>query len=250
MSIETQALYPTEESRKYEVVLRHIENGILDGTYRSGSFLPPERDLALALNVGRSAVREALRVLHTQGFIESSTGRGGGTRVIYSQGDAMARIFRLHLAISGKGMTDLIETRVALERVSSKMAARFASRSSIASIADVVAAMREADNAEAFNPLDTLFHVLVARAGNNDLVADLTVAIREAVRRPILASSLRMEDWLTFRAKLYGEHARILEAITNGDDMLSADLMEKHIRDAYQALMAVGMADDFATGEL
>jgi DNA-binding FadR family transcriptional regulator len=143
-------------------------------------------------------------------------------------------------------MSDLIETRVALERVSAASAARFASRSTLASLAAVLAEMDEAATVEIFNPLDTLFHVLVARAGHNDLVADLTVAIREAVRRPILTSSLRMDDWPTFRLSLVHEHTGILDAITSGSPGRAADLMEEHIRAAYQALNDVGMEDDFA----
>ncbi|MDR1833556.1 MAG: FCD domain-containing protein [Propionibacteriaceae bacterium] len=229
------------ENRKYEVVLRHIENGILDGSYRSGSLLPPERDLAAALNVGRSAVREALRVLQTQGLIESSAGRGGGTRVVSAQGDALARIFRLHLAVAGKGLTDLIETRVALERVSAAAAAQSASPATIANLQAVLDEMRQADHVEAFNPLDTLFHVLVARAGRNDLVADLTVAIREAVRRPILVSSQNMDDWHTFKLRLCREHEAILEAIAASNPTAAADRMESHIRGAHVDLTAVGM---------
>ena len=42
------------ELRAYQVVLAHIEGGILNGTYRKGDLLPPERGLAAQLNVGRS----------------------------------------------------------------------------------------------------------------------------------------------------------------------------------------------------
>jgi DNA-binding FadR family transcriptional regulator len=237
----------TEDSRKYELVLRHIENGILDGAYHAGDYLPPERDLATSLNVGRSAVREAIRVLQTQGLIESSIGRGGGTRVVSAQGNALARILRLHLSVAGNSMTDLIETRVALERVSAAAAARNASRATVANLADVVTAMREAPVVEVFNPLDTLFHVLVARAGQNNLVADLTVAIRDAVRHPILESSQRMGDWPSFKLQLCQEHAAILDAITDGDPPLAADLMEQHIRTAFTALIATGPTANPAT---
>ncbi len=223
--------------RTYEVVLHHIEAGILDGTYRKGDHLPPERELATQLNVGRSAVREAMRVLETQGLITTSTGRGGGTRLMPTQGDALARIFRLHLAIAGTGMSDLIETRVALERASASTAARRASVHTLGALTALIAEMGKVATVDAFSELDTTFHVLIARAGRNDLVADLTVAIRESVREPIRAASLEMHDWETFRARLVADHARILAAILAGDADGAAEVMEAHIRAAYAVLI-------------
>lgn len=220
----------------YQVVLRHIEAGILSGTHRAGDQLPPERELATNLGVGRSAVREAMRVLQTQGLITSSTGPGRGTRIAPAQGSALARIFQLHFALSDTGSGDLTETRVALERSSAALAARRATQKSLRRLAAVVEAMDAADTVEAFNELDTEFHVLIARAGQNQLIADLTVAIRQAVREAIRDASNSIDDWPAFRLELLSEHRAILEAITGGDPVTAASLMETHIRDAYVTL--------------
>lgn len=226
------------ELRAYQVVLAHIEGGILNGTYRKGDLLPPERDLAAQLNVGRSAVREAIRVLHTQGLITASTGRGGGTRLVPAQGDALARIFRLHLAIAGAGITDLIETRVALERSSAAIAARGVDLQTLRDLTASATAMREVNSIEEFNALDTAFHVQLARAVRNDLVADLTVAIREAVRVPIRTATELLEDWPAFRTSLITEHEQVLESIAAGDAGEAAARMEAHIRHANKQLAA------------
>lgn len=235
----TDAIEATEDREglhAYEVVLRHIEAGILEGRYHDGDQLPPERDLASQLGVGRSAVREAMRVLQTQGLITSSTGPGRGTRVTSAQGDALARIFRLHLALAGSGINELTETRVALERSSASMAAHRAQPGSLRRLKATLAAMRDALTIEAFNELDTEFHVLIARAGQNRLVADLTVAIRQAVREPIRAASHTLDDWPVFRRELLAEHERILEAIIARDPEQAANLMDVHIRRAYAVL--------------
>lgn len=225
-----------EGLKAYEVVLRHVEAGILDGTFRRGDQLPPERDLAAQLNVGRSAVREAMRVLQTQGLISSSAGPGRGTRVTPAQGDALARIFRLHLAVSGSGLTDLTETRVALERSSASLAAHRATPVALRRLQALADSMRAATTIDAFNDLDTDFHVQIARTGQNGLVADLTVAIREAVREPIRTASMRMADWFAFRLDLQRDHERILEAISRGESERAATLMEAHIRSAWAVL--------------
>lgn len=226
--------------RAYEVVLRYIEAGILEGRYHPGEVLPPERDLAALLNVGRPAVREAMRVLSAQGLIEASAGRGGGTRLISSQGDALARIFRLHLAMAGQGMSDLTETRVALECVSAVAAARNVTDAQLVEIDDVLEQMKLTDWVEAFNALDTEFHVLIARAGSNSLVADLTVAIREALKEPIRQASVEMPDWQAFRLKLIAEHQGIRDAIAAHDSEEAVKRTESHIRGAYSSLIGMG----------
>lgn len=223
----------------YQVVLAHIEAGILSDALHPGDQLPPERDLAVQLGVGRSAVREAMRVLQTQGLITSSTGPGRGTRIAPARGNALARIFQLHLALTETGTSDLTETRVALERSSAAVAAKQASPKSLRRLRAVMDAMGAADTVDEFNDLDTEFHVLIARAGQNQLIADLTVAIRQAVREPIRAASLAMDDWPTYRLDLLAEHQQVLDAIVEGDPDLAATRMEQHIRGAY-AVLGIG----------
>ncbi|HEY3409604.1 MAG TPA: FadR/GntR family transcriptional regulator [Propionicimonas sp.] len=220
----------------YQIVLRHIETSILTGTFHPGDQLPPERDLAAQLGVGRSAVREAMRVLQTQGLITSRTGPGRGTRIAPAQGSALARIFQLHFALSDTGSGDLTETRVALERSSAALAAQRGTPESLRRLTDIVAGMARAEGIDDFNELDTEFHVLVARAGQNQLIADLTVAVRQAVRDAIRNASDALPDWPHFRVELLREHREILDAISAGDATAAASLMEAHIRGAYAVL--------------
>jgi DNA-binding GntR family transcriptional regulator len=58
-----------------------------------GSRLPPERDMALMLEVGRSTVREALRRLEALEFLEIRRGRSGGAYVReWRHGELLAAI--------------------------------------------------------------------------------------------------------------------------------------------------------------
>ena len=232
-------MVPTPESASphaYEVVLKHIEAGILSGTHRPGDQLPTERDLATGLGVSRSAVREAMRVLQTQGLITSRTGPGRGTRISPARGDALARIFQLHLSLSDAATADLTETRIALERSSAALAAQRAPPRSLRKLRAVVTAMDEAESVEDFNDLDTDFHVQIARAGQSDLTADLTVALRQAVQEMIRAASSALPDWSVHRAELLREHQAILAAIEAGEAATAASLIEQHIRRAYKDL--------------
>ena len=220
----------------HQVVLAHVEKQLLTGQLHKGDQLPPERELALTLGVSRSAVREAIRVLQAQGLVASRPGPGRGTRLSDFQGEALGRLFSLHLALASTSISDLTETRIALERATASLAARNAKPARLRAVERRLLAMESTLDLDAFNELDTEFHVEIARAGNNPLIANLTAAIRQALRDPIRAASLAMGDWLDFRADLVTQHRQIYETIRSGDQAHAATVMEAHIRTAYSVL--------------
>jgi GntR family transcriptional repressor for pyruvate dehydrogenase complex len=220
----------------HQVVLAHVEKQLLTGQLHNGDQLPPERELALTLGVSRSAVREAIRVLQAQGLVASRPGPGRGTRLSDFQGEALGRLFSLHLALASTSISDLTETRIALERTAATLAARNAKPARLRAVERRLLAMESTLDLDAFNELDTEFHVEIARAGNNPFIANLTAAIRQALRDPIRAASLAMDDWPEFRSDLVTQHRQIYETIRSGDHAHAATVMEAHIRTAYAVL--------------
>ena len=231
--------------KAYEVVLAHVEQGILEGDYSVGAVLPPERELASRLGVSRAAVREAIKALEAQGILASvvGAGPGSGTRFTDIHSDALARLLRLHVSLGKYPTADVVETRVTLERQSILLAATSATPAMLARLRSTLDAMHDAEDLGEFNRLDTEFHVLIARAGGNPLITDLTVAVREALRRPIRTASERMHDWQAFRDVLMVQHATIFGALRSRDGARAADLVEEHIRSAYAILPVQEAAD-------
>lgn len=228
--------------RAFEIVLAHIEDSILAGTYRVGDTLPAERQLAEQLGVSRAAVREAIRALEAQGVLSSSVGAGttGGTKVTHARGRALTRLLRLHVHLSDAPVDEVVELRVSLERTSARLVATAADEDVVVDLRAAVEAMEDPglDLAE-FNELDTRFHVAIARLARNDLVTDLTTAVREALRGPILDAERRLEGtgaFDEFRATLLAGHRALYEAIAAHDGAAAADLVEQHIRSAYAIL--------------
>ena len=181
--------------KAYEVVLRHVEEAILAGQLSVGDLLPPERELAQQLGVSRSATREAIRALEAQGVLTSSVGAGpgSGTRVTDQQSKALTKLLRLQVALANFPVGDVVELRVALERVSVTLAAQRISEPALRRLRGVLDAMASpAVGLDAFNELDTEFHVLMSQAADNRLITDMTVAVRESMRLPILRASRQM----------------------------------------------------------
>lgn len=221
----------------FDTALEYIQQEILQARATAGTRLPGERELAEKLAVSRGAVREALKVLQAQGIITSQVGPGGGTRVAAHPGPAFGRILTLHIALHAVSFDELTDTRVALERVATLAAASSMSDAVLETLENLCVEMASVRDTSAFNDLDTAFHIEIAKAGNNRLVRDLTVAIREAVAPHIVAAEHTIDDWNLFRATLIEDHRRIVDALSHGDGELAAEINELHIRRAHAALL-------------
>ncbi|WP_420176224.1 FadR/GntR family transcriptional regulator [Luteococcus sp. OSA5] len=240
MSTSTNASSSASDSpkRAFETVLQHIESLILKGRLRVGDRLPAERDLALQLHVSRPAIREAIRTLEAQGVLASRVGSGAnsGTHVINERSQALGRLLRLQVALSQFPLDEVVTTRIALERSSVQMAAQYREPEALAHINDLLDQMDAEVEIEHFNALDTEFHIALAQSSHNSLVADLTQAVRESLRAPILRAEREMNDWPSLRRRLAAEHRAITESIEAGNANEAADRMEQHIRTSYNIL--------------
>ncbi|MBC9957176.1 FadR family transcriptional regulator [Yimella sp. cx-51] len=243
----TYAAYVIEEverpvgAKAWEIVVAWIEERILDGRLVRGSTLPAEREFAAQLGVSRAAVREAVRTLQANGVLRSSVGAGaaGGTMVMGQPHVALTRMLRMHVALANFPARDVTQVRVVLERLSSSLASVHADHEARGRMRDALEAMDDDALSRAeFNRYDTDFHVAIARGAGNTLAADLTVAIRESMRQPIMwgFDEADGEQWAALRGQLRSQHHAIMAAIDAKSADEAADLVEQHIWSAYEAM--------------
>ncbi len=225
--------------RAFEVVLGWVEHRILSGQLHVGDQLPAERELARLLDVSRPAVREAMRILQAMGVVRSSVGAGGagGTTVTAVPARALVRFLRLHVALANFPLDDVLEVRIALERLSVRLASRNARAADLARMRQALAQMSAhvADRPR-YNDADTAFHVAIAEAAGNRLAADTTVAIRESMRLPLLAAFAHVEAWDDLVTDLQADHQSLYQAVSSGEADAAERLVERHIRGAWARL--------------
>ncbi len=108
---------PNSAPRAWQVVLERIESDLRDGRLAPGDRLTPERELATQLGVGRSSVREAVRVLEVLGVVRTATGSGptAGAMIVTTPRGGLAAFLRLQVAANGFPLTDVVRTRIVLE---------------------------------------------------------------------------------------------------------------------------------------
>jgi len=227
---------PVPRVTTYELVLDQIQAQIRSGRLKAGDRLPSERDLAQALGVSRVAVREAVGVLKALGVARTAVGSGSeaGTFLDAAPADALSRLLEMHVLLASVSTADLVRARVALERESARLAAVHARAADWAELDRHLGAMAAPDcSLVDFNLHDAAFHVAIAQAGGNPLVAELTTALRNAMRLTLLGRLRSAADFPATRRRLCAEHEGISAALRRGDGTAAADLVEAHIRDFY-----------------
>ncbi|WP_345799946.1 GntR family transcriptional regulator [Microbacterium sp. AZCO] len=225
----------TAPARAWRVVLEKIESDLLEGRLAPGDRLPPERELASTLGVGRSSVREALRVLEVMGLIRTATGSGptSGAIIIATPRGGLAALLRLQVAAQGFPLADVVATRLLLEEW---VVAHLATESTH-DLADVRAVLRAMEDrtltADEFLALDAQFHLGLADASGNAVVGASMAGLRTAIESYVQAGAKRIEDWDAAASRLRAEHRDILQAIDAGEADLARSLVHDHITGYY-----------------
>lgn len=159
-----------KKSSLADEVAQHLQEQISLGTYKPGDKLPIEPALMEEFGVGRSTIREAVRILANSGVLRVQ--QGLGTFVEANQGIAEPFPQRLKRAT----FEDLDEVRELLEM---KIAQKAAANRTDADIAKIEQLHKEKKAAIAVNDLagtiqaDINFHIAIAEASGNSILTDL-----------------------------------------------------------------------------
>lgn len=226
---------PNVAARTWRTVLERIEADLIEGRLVPGDRLTPERELATTLGVGRSSVREALRVLEVLGLIRTGTGSGpsAGAIVVATPRGGVSTLMRLHVAAQGFPIDDVLRTRIILETATVAELAR----APAPALADAEAALRAMDTPGLTPPeflaLDAAFHLALAEASGNTVVAAVMGGLRDAIEAYVRAAAEHIDDWDTVSAGLRAEHRAIVEAIAAGDPERARSIVHDHITGYY-----------------
>ena len=110
------ALTSLRRSSLAELAVTQLRDQVLSGQWAVGARLPAETELAQQLEVGRSTVREAVRVLVHAGLLETRQGSGTYVRSLTPGSDFQARLRRA-------AVLEAYEVREALEVQAARLAA-------------------------------------------------------------------------------------------------------------------------------
>jgi GntR family transcriptional repressor for pyruvate dehydrogenase complex len=225
----TEAFAPIERRKVYEQVSERLTAQI-GSSLHPGDALPSERELAERYGVGRSSIREALRMLESRGLIES---RGSGAFVVAAWRNPFHEPLSLVVAGEDVNRMQLFEVRRMLEAEAAALAARRRSQGDLELMREATDEMEACIGAsDAFVAADIRFHLVIAEATGNRLLLHLMQAIREQLTETFGT----VFQFPGGPARSVEQHRLITLAITAEDAERARRLMTEHILRVEQEL--------------
>jgi GntR family transcriptional repressor for pyruvate dehydrogenase complex len=214
-----------------QVVLEEIQKLIAEGRIRPGDSLPSELELAERFGVGRSSLREAMRVLHLLGVVEVIQGKGTFVRE-----PGILPLVVDWSRISNMGVTsEVLEARQFMEVLLAQLAAERATDEDIETLRQSLQHSEATlSNMETNIQAGVDFHLALADAAHNQVLALMYRTIRdlylEIARRTRLTPDIARDR--------FHDHERLLQAVISHDSTAAAQAMKEHLDKAYQILSA------------
>lgn len=219
----SQSVSPIERRKVYELIAEHLQGQIVGRKLKPGDLLPTERELSESYHVGRSSVREALRMLESKGLIEASD---GAAFTVAEYGNPLSHSLRLLLALEEANLPELFEVRKILEVEAAGLAAMRRTDDDLAGMAAAIDDMEAGlSSQERYISADLRFHLGAAQATRNRIALYMMHAIRDPLHRA-LASIYHIPG---SPQRSIMQHRAILDAVRAGDAEAARERMREHL---------------------
>lgn len=214
----------------YGHVMHELGQRIVSGRVRPGEVLPREETLATSLQVSRTALREALKVLSAKGLIESRA--GVGARVLqeryWNQLDADVLAWRCASMPTDDFIDKLVEMREIIEPAAAAAAARHRTDAQLVAIEAGFALMDASTTLDEWAKADLVFHEAVLHATGNELLMSLFSVIETALGMFFVLSARNASN---FKYSL-PHHQKVMEAIARKQPEVARKAMQAMIGDS------------------
>jgi DNA-binding FadR family transcriptional regulator len=218
--------------------VRHIRALIFAGELGPGDRLPPERDLCTHLGISRMTLRLALKVLESTGYIYTTRGSHGGSRV--TDADSLSQCWNLWMHRHAADVSDIFEFRTTVETRLAWLAADRRTDDDIAMIEQAAERERNPKDWSAIVRADMDIHRSIARAARSPRLERAMMEARGELFIPVDLARLGET-----RPSVHHTHQAILEAIRQRDGAEAAEQMRRHIEIVkdltYRALDSQGL---------
>jgi GntR family transcriptional repressor for pyruvate dehydrogenase complex len=202
-----------------EIVAGMLRSRIVSGELPIGSKLPTEEELTEAFGIARTTLREALRILESQGLIHIKRGRGGGGTVTMPDLSRLSEAFAAALQLRRTSFADLDTARRLIEPELAAWLARAHTPDDEHALSEAALSARDAANANdhrRFASAATRFHrTIVERAGNTTLSL-YSQLLNELVENRYLLGAFDSSQALMQRAAR--SYAKLVALIAAGDE--------------------------------
>lgn len=205
----------------------YLADQMFEQKLKKNEQIESDRVLAEKLGVGRSAIREALKVLDVLGMIDIRPGQGS-----YLSGGE-ENFFNIPLSwslfLSGNQTGDIVELRNLLEVKAAALAATCTNQEKLNKLEEISVRMQESyeqKNHKEFLQDDVVFHTCIAESSGNQVIFNMLQTIRNFMKH---ISQTGMVDEVQLE-EIYEEHQAIYNAIKEQDACQAEQAMNEHMQ--------------------
>src|SRR5580704_8500817 len=168
---QVRAMKPIERTTLAASAFDQLISYVVNGDWKAGDRIPPERELCQQLGIARTSLREALKAMELVGMLDSRVGDG---TFVCPRSEFLAR--PLLWAFTGtdhEELRDILEARNMMERDMAGLAAERASDEEIRHIGEAIEMMRKCIASHApCGESEMAFHRAIANASHNAVLTN------------------------------------------------------------------------------
>lgn len=203
----------------HDAVTGRIRDMIVEGAYPPGSRLP-ERVLCETLGISRTPLREALKVLASEGLLEIAPNRG-------------ARV----AGLTAEDVDELFPVMGALEALAGELACARISETELAEIRalhyQMVLHHTRGERPPYFD-LNQQIHEKILEAARNPTLSAAYTNLAGRIRRARYTANISADRW----AQAVAEHEEMLQALTDRDGDRLAEILKRHLHNKCETVKA------------
>ncbi|MDA3958588.1 FadR/GntR family transcriptional regulator [Oceanispirochaeta sp.] len=214
-----------------EQVMEQIKELIASGTYQPGDKLPTEHELAERFGIGRSSVREAIKIFNYLGVLTSKAAKG---TFLSDRANISAEALSWSILLGKDEQQELIETRGAIELWSIITLIRLQQKDEekvnrvLEDLLKEVDKMKdgiESKKPEKLVEADYNFHNIIVKSTGNSLFYSIYKTLKSFMYEEIVQSQNDYSD----QNMIVSEHQSIIDTIQSGQINSSVETFSSHI---------------------
>ncbi len=223
-----------------ETVMDKIRELIASGKYKVNDRLPTENELAEMFGIGRSSIREAIKVFNYLGILESRTARG---TYVCSRNNIARELMKWAVLLGDEQMYEIVDLRESIELWAvTRLTDRYREGSpdaleQVKKLENIMARLEKAVENKSFDELvesDLVFHNIIISSPGNRTLSEIFSVLQNFMIEEIKQTYKVYTDY----SKIICEHSEILKDIKTGNSDMAARAILEHLGNIREKLKA------------
>lgn len=207
----------------------YLADEIFEGRLKKGDKIESDRMLAEKFGVGRSVIREALKVLDVLNMLDIRPGQG--TFISNEEASFFVIPLSWSLFLNSNQIDDILDVRNTIEVRAAELAAKCSNEKLLSKLHDITVKMHNAymkKDQASFLDTDLDFHICIAECSENSVIVGLSNTISNLMRR---ISGTGMVDFDQIKT-IHEEHNLIYGAILMHNPDAAGEHMKNHLKNS------------------